>query len=432
MPGQVKQVKRYDSTDVGKWMTTPFKKNADGFLTGRAIVTSVGVFTYLNTDGTTTKELRLPEEVFARDSLDSMKLKPMTNDHPSERVNPDNAKALQIGSLGSNVSDWVDNYGVKYPDDMVLERGRDTHASDGFHVSIDLTITDASAIKDAENGKLALSMGYVCEIEETSGVWCGMAYDCIQRKIRYNHCALVDGARAGDAARIRFDDIGIHLDSGDAVLVNIPSGSTRGDQAKNQEEKTMKYRLDNGMEYDAPEGFVQAYVSMKEKADAAIARADAAEKVVGDSKTTLSTLEAERDTAKARADKAEKELKEAQVALNDPKRLDAAIEGKIALYDAAKKADVEIKKDMTDMDIKKAVILSVFPEAKFDGKDEAYVSARFDSTVELLKNKADGASRIVAGENFNGQERRDSNTAHQDMVDKLWKISNGIDDSEED
>jgi len=422
------QVKRYDSLDSGKWMTTPFVKTPDGFLTGRAIVTSVGVFTYLNADGTTSKELRLPQEVFARESLDSMKLKPMTNDHPSEKVNPNNAKALQIGSLGNNPSDWVDNYGVKYPEEMELERGRGNNYTDGFHVAIDLTITDAAAIKDIENGKYALSMGYTCEIDETSGVWCGMAYDCIQRNIRYNHCALVDGARAGDAARIRFDNNDIHLDSGDAVRVNMPSGETRGDQAQNQEDRTMKYRLDNGMEYEAPDGFIQAYVTMKEKADAANTRADAAEKAATDNKAALSKLEAERDTAAARADKAEKELKAAQDALNDPKRLDAAIEGKLALHDAAKKAGVEIKNDMTDSDIRKAVILSVFPESKFDGKDETYISARFDATVEFLKTRADGKSRVVAGENFNGQTRRDSSTAHQDMVDKLYRMSNNIDD----
>jgi len=192
----------------------------------------------------------------------------------------------------------------------------------------------------------------------------------------------------------------------------------------------MKYRLDNGMEYEAPDGFVQAYVSMKEKADAAVSRADAAEKAVTDNKAALSKLEAERDTASARADKAEKELKVAQDALNDPKRLDAAIEQKLALHDAAKKANVEIKNDMSDSDIRKAVILSVFPESKFDGKDETYIAARFDATVEFLKSRADGKSRIVAGENFTGKERRDSSTAHQDMVDKLYRISNGLDDDE--
>lgn len=192
----------------------------------------------------------------------------------------------------------------------------------------------------------------------------------------------------------------------------------------------MKFRLDNGMEFDAPEGFVQAYVSMKDKVDAATQRADAAEKAVADNKAALSTLEAQRDTEKARADKAEKELKEAQAALDDPKRLDAAIEAKVALHDAAKKAGVEIKNDMSDLDIQKAVILQVFPESKFDGKDETYIAARFDATVEFLKSRADSKSRLVAGENYQGQGRRDSATAHQDMVDKLYRMSNGLDDDE--
>lgn len=430
-----KTVKRYDSLDPGRWMTTPFTKTAEGFLTGRAIITCVGVFTYRNKDGGTTRELRLPEEVFAVDSLNSMKLKPVVNNHPAEAVTPENAKALQIGSLGNNPSDWVSYYATINPEG-ISERG--AHGSDGFHVAIDLTITDAAAIKDIEeNGKAALSMGYACEIEETSGVWCGMAYDAVQRNIRYNHCALVDGARAGDAARIRLDgekepvgnSFDIHLDGGDAAQVNIPSGETRGDQAQDQEVK-MKIRLDNGIEYEAPDGFVQSYVSLKEKAEAAAARADTAEKAVAGNKTALSTMEAERDSAKARADKAEKELKEVQAALNDPKRLDAAIEAKLALHDAARKAGVEIKSDMTDEDIRKAVILSVFPESKFDGKDETYVTARFDATVEFLKTRADGKSRVVAGDNFQGQPRRDSATAHQDMVDRLYRMSNGLDEDE--
>jgi hypothetical protein len=428
---------RYDSIDPGRFMTSPFTKTPEGFLTGRAIITSVGVFSYRNKDGTVTRELRLPEEVFAADSLNSAKGKPVVNDHPAETVTPDNAKALQVGSLGNNPSDWVDSYGAFFGDKNG-ERG--LRGSDGFHVAIDLTITDAAAIQDVESGKRSLSMGYSCEIDETSGVWCGMAYDCIQRKIMYNHCAIVDGARAGDAARIRFDsadehpaenEFGIHLDGGDAAQINIPSRSdSGGDQAQNQEVKTMKYRLDNGLEYDAPEGFVQAYVSMKEKENAATARADAAEKTVSDNKVALSKMEGELDTAKARADKAEKELKDAQAALNDPKRLDAAIEAKLALHDAAKKAGVEVKSDMTDEDIKKAVILSVFPESKFDGKDEPYITARFDATVEFLKTRADGKSRVVAGDSFQGQPRRDSATAHQDMVDRLYRLSNGLDENE--
>jgi hypothetical protein len=69
------------------------------------------------------------------------------------------------------------------------------------------TINNADAIEDVLNGKRALSMGYECEIEKApeGATWLGMAYDSIQRNIRYNHCAIVDAARAGGC---RFDSSG--------------------------------------------------------------------------------------------------------------------------------------------------------------------------------------------------------------------------------
>jgi hypothetical protein len=421
-------VKRYDSLDFGRWMTTPFTKTPEGFLTGRAVVTSVGVFTYRNNDGSITRELRLPKEVFAVDSLNSMKLKPMVNDHPTEAVTSENAKNLQIGSLGNNPSDWVNTYGAFFGDENG-ERG--LIGSDGFHVAIDMTLTDAASIQDVESGKWSLSMGYSAEIEEKSGVWCGMAYDAVQRNIRYNHCALVDGARAGDAARIRLDGkneetgdaLGIHLDSGDAVRIDIKPGETGRTQPKVQEENIMKYRLDNGMEYEAPDGFIQAYVTLKEKAD----NADKTlAKEREDHKAAISKLEGERDGAKDRADKAETEAKKAKEdAALSPEKVKVAAKEMAALYDAADRAGVEVKDDMADMDIKKAVITTVFPKADLKDKDDAYISARYDSALEMLENRDDGESRAVAGEIPSAEPRTDSASARRRMVELNRRISRG-------
>jgi hypothetical protein len=148
----------------------------------------------------------------------------------------------------------------------------------------------------------------------------------------------------------------------------------------------MKYRLDNGMEYDAPERFVQAYVSMKEKAD----NADKTlAKEREEHKTAISKLEAERDTAKDRADKVGAEAKKAK-------------------EDVAARASVEVKEDMADLDIKKAVIAAVFPKADLKDKDEAYISARYDSAMETLENRADGESRTVVGDIPSTETRTDS------------------------
>jgi hypothetical protein len=401
--GEPKKVTRLDSFDPGRWMTTAFTRTAEGFLTGRAIVTSVGVFTYKNADGTETRELRLPEEVFASASLETMKLKPVVNDHPKEKVTDENVQKYQVGSLGSN------------PSSTVQERNWDGYTpteklTDGFHVAIDMSITKKDAIEDILNGKRSLSMGYECEVEiaEPGSVWCGVAYDCIQRNIRYNHVAIVDAARAGDAARIR-------MDSADAVLINQP---------KNQEGNSMKKFTLDGVEYEADEGLINAYKAEKTRADAAD---KALETAKADHAKTLSTVTAERDTAIDRADKAEKELKEARDSASDTKKLDEAVNAKLMLMDAAARAHVEVKADMSDTDIRKAVISAVFPSAKLDGKDEVYIAARFDAAVEDLDNRADSDNREAGGSlpAAESKDRNDSAAAHQRMINRMLARSRG-------
>jgi len=413
---ELKKVNRIDSLDPGKWMTTPFTKTGEGFLTGRAIVTSVGVFTYLNADGTVSRELRPPEEVFARQSLDSMKLKPMANDHPKEKITAENAKVYQVGSLGNNPSDWIDSYGVRFPE----EQDRGSSGSDGFHVAIDLTINDKATVADVEAGKVALSMGYECDFEPATpgATWCGIAYDGIQRNIRYNHCAVVDRARAGDAARIR-------MDSADAVQILEQSGSSPKTNPEVGKMAMKKINLD-GVEYEGEERLVVGYQEHKSRADKAEAEL---KQLKADQGKAISTLEGERDAFKDRADKAEKELKEAKDAAADPKKINEAVNARMKLLDAAARANVEVKADQTDIDIKKAVIATIYPNVKFDGKDEVYINARFDAVVEDLDALEDGESRKVVSDGLpaisNSSSRNDSVAKRQGMIDRMAARSRG-------
>jgi len=399
------KVMRCDSYDPGRWMTRPFARTPEGFLSGRAIVTSVGVFTYKNQDGSVSRELRLPEEVFSSNSLETMKMKPVVMDHPEELVTQENIEQYQIGSLGSNPSSEVQykNFDGYTPPDQL---------TDGFHVAIDMIINKADAIEDILQGKRALSMGYECDTEmaEPGSVWCGIEYDCIQRNIRYNHCAIVDRARAGDAARIR-------VDNAEAV---------HADNHSNQEVKTMgmkKINLD-GVEYEGEEKLIQSYLDQKK-------RADEADKALQDAKDgharALSAMEADRDAHRDRADKMEKELQSAKAQVMDPKRLDEAVRAKVLLVDAAGRAGVEVKDGMSDLDIKKAVITALYPEAKLDGRDEVYINGRFDAAVEDLDRKNDGESRMVfAGVTPRGTDARyDSAAAYKRYVEHLKAQSRG-------
>jgi hypothetical protein len=75
-------------------------------------------------------------------------------------------------------------------------------------VLLPLILKDAKGIGQVESGKRELSAGYTCELDWTPGTTAdGHAFDASQRKIKINHLAIVDAARAGSKARIG-DDAG--------------------------------------------------------------------------------------------------------------------------------------------------------------------------------------------------------------------------------
>lgn len=403
-----KDIKRFDNIDNSQWMTIPFERTAEGFLKGRAIVTSIGVFTYKRKDGTIQRELRLPEDVFSIDTLNSMKLKPVTLNHPTELVTPDNANKLQVGSLGDNPSRTTQWHDTPYDE-----------ITDGINCAIDMVITNKDAIEAVLNGKQSLSMGYTCDLEmaQPGASWCGVEYDFIQRNIRYNHCAIVDAARAGDNAKIE-----LRVDSDDAVLEDMVIKTKGGSKM------LRKINLD-GIECQADEEVLHALNMAKTRADQA--EKDACEtkkttdkkvadmeKKVTEFEKRISELEAERDSAKEKADSAAAELEKVKADSADPKRLDEAVKAKIELLHNAELAKVEVKEDMSDLDIKKAIITSQFPKANFDGKDDVYIEARYDSAVEMMVEKNDSTIRQVTS-NLPPENRADENDARAKMIQRM-------------
>lgn len=374
--------------DAINYATSPAEKTAEGFLIARAPATSVGVFAYRNADGTPRYELRLPEEVFADESLASLKMKPLTLLHPDQAVTPDNIEQLQVGSVGSDIE------------------------TDSYRVYIPLAVTKADGIAAVENGSArALSCGYTCDIEWTSGTWMGVHYDCIQRNIRYNHVALVPVARAGDGNAIRMDGFG--------ELEKLPENFNQ----TNEEEMNLKTIHLDGADFQAEPQVIAALDKAQSRADAAEKELDqlrtdskaAAEKAAAEK----AAVEAERDTFKERLDAMEKEM---------PGKISAAVKDRLDIVGKATAAGVEVRDDMAEMDIKKAVILKQFPSAQLDGKDESYVNARFDCACELIKADAENKSRKDAAEttphnvNPTAQEKLEaSKKAYNERMDSAWQ-----------
>lgn len=126
-------------------------------------------------DGITQIE-RSAEEVFRPETLASFEGKPVTIDHPSEEVTPDNWRRLAVGTV-QNV-----RQGEGILNDLQIA---------------DLVITDAEAIKVVlEEGLREVSCGYQADYEQQAP---GRGS---QRNIVGNHVALVSAGRCGTRCAI--------------------------------------------------------------------------------------------------------------------------------------------------------------------------------------------------------------------------------------
>jgi hypothetical protein len=329
-----------------------FKETPEGYMAGRAVVTNIGVFMYPNADGTVVRELRRPEDVFALPSMMSLRGKPVTNEHPLEKVDVNNVKKYAVGMTEGNPE------------------------FDSYHVSIGMVITDANTIAEIKKGKRGLSCGYDCELlkADEGAMYLGMPYDYVQTDIKYNHVSLCEKGRAGDAARMRVDS------ASDNCLITTHRRDMRMDELRT-------INLD-GADYKAEDKVIEALKAANSRADGLQAQLDtySAEK---------STLEGERDSLKEKCDASLKEIEELKVKNADEAVIAQRVKDRITLLDVAKSVKVEVTDAMSDMDIKIAVIKAKSPGAKLDGKNEFYVQARFDCIIE--DKSVDASAEADAG-----------------------------------
>lgn len=159
-------------------------RTADGYLAASPRIARTGIQVYRGwemgvPERDTVRIYRPESEVFAPDSLRSYAHKPVTNDHPKEAVTSDNWRKYAVGHTA----------------DEILR--------DGGFIRIPLMISDADTVKDVDEGKIELSLGYTMELDWTPGKTDdGEPYDGVQRNIRANHLAIVAAARGGSRLRI--------------------------------------------------------------------------------------------------------------------------------------------------------------------------------------------------------------------------------------
>lgn len=400
MPGSDKE--------IDPFMESPFKKNDDGFLVGRAIVTNIGVFRYKKTDENgdivIIRELRHPDDVFDPESTATLRMLPITDTHAGGKVDIDNIKELQAGSTGDEIR------------------------RDNLHLSLPMKITKKETIDGiVEDGRKGISQGYKVDLVDQSGVFLGMPYDVRQTNIRYNHTAVnIDMGRAGDATIIKTDE---RFDSFDAVLVDDETieDNNRSKNLNKEDHIMAKFKID-GAEFETEREVIQHINKIQSDANSLQEKVKTLEK---DNKELEGTF----DELKGEKAKLDKELVEAKKA--NPEKIDEAVDERIKLIGIAKKHDVELKADdsgkvtLSNDEIKKAIICKDAPEGtaeKLDEKDSVYLNARFDAKLETLEAKeltdeekaADAnAKEVQDGDDKNKPEPKTSKEKHDAYVESL-------------
>ncbi len=418
------------------------ERTDQGYLRADATLTKVGVFKYLNGDGSIRRELRLPEEVERADALASFELAPLTRGHPTaaggRRV------LLDAGNTGKHQIGTVSSV-----------------RADGGFVRGRVQISDQAAIEAAEQGERQLSCGYRCDLEPTRGVTSGipgipdgLRFDAIQRNIRGNHVALVPQGRAGKEAEI-------HMDQADAELVpDVPESERDPASVVALHFEASRFDLAQARDWATKHGFSEGWAAgigtdtlMLAQRDPVHFRADSLETIelrpgvtatvgvrIDNSKTKpghgpkepgmetilidgvayevsqqvaqahakqtarhdaamdeLKAAKAEAEAAQARADAAEDKAKQAEAELakaSDPAVVAEAVAARVALEQAATKAlGADANFDgLSDAEIKSLVVVELAADkeaakTKLAECEPAYLEARYDAAIEGLAAK---------------------------------------------
>ena len=387
------RVVRIDNGTTGSVERTP-----EGGLRVAANFTRVGVLPY--SDGEKSwAELRPADEVFAADSLATLRGRPVTDMHPAERrVTADNWKKLSVGHVGDDV-------------------GHDDTFVNG-HVRIE----DADAVKSVDAGaRRDLSCGYDCELDPTPGEFNGERYDAVQRNIRYNHVAVLPPGkgRAGSEVSLRLD--------GAAIEVPRPEGATvhRADAAQGNAMKTIKikgkeYRVDDDAGLAQAQGAADAGASAEDKLNAALATSeDALKKALSE----LAGLKAAMDAKGKDATQGDDDGDVDEDDVPDDV-MDSLLELRATHQRVVGKP---VAKGTKASEVRKAIIAKIAPATKLDSMDAVQVKGMYTGIVAGLalngkRTRNDALAKTgaaAAGIDANGKAIGQADPTHTDEADPV-------------
>ena len=185
-----------------------------------------------------------------------------------------------------------------------------------------------------------------------------------------------------------------------------------GEQIIDMEVKEMsKIKLDNDIEYDVPAEVESAFKGMTEKAYEQ-------KKAFDELSAKFDSAQAEIEKLKADAEKAEADFKA---------KFDEAVATTIELREIARKHGVEKADELSNDEIKKAVVAKVHPKLNLDGKSAEYIEVAFDLAKDTEVQHEDAMAeqrKAMGGEIHHEDEEMDLEKVKAEFMEtesKLYK-----------
>lgn len=377
---------RFDKHEISKPTI-----DQNGYLHADARVTRAGVFVYHKADGSTTRELRHPDDVFKADSMATLENRPVTDGHPYPgKLDAKNTKQFAVGNL------------VKSPvkNDIYL----DTRMMVTDQTAIDKIMREDSPVRE-------ISCGYECKMVKESGIYQGERYDERQTNIVYNHVAIVDKGRAGPQARLV-------LDAADGAAEGFDIELKEDSKSPKQEKRTMlKIKL-------------AAIATKLFKTDAVVLeieeKSEPAVKVVLDqldgAVVHIRELETKLDAATTKTDTLQGEIDQLKIdAVIPPEKLASMVAERADVLGVAAHVGITDKLDDVDSDgIKKKIVLFKNPDLKADDLSSAgYVQGRYDSIIAGIKADNESLTSLAALQAATSGNGQHIKTDEEDGKDNL-------------
>jgi hypothetical protein len=304
-----------------------------------------------------------PEKVvFSKDALATLAHRPITIDHPSDRVTAENWRELSVGDVGGDI------------------------VRDGEFIRVPVKVMDAGGVKAVQTTHREFSLGYSASLDMTPGEYQGEAYDCALSDASYNHLAACRSARGGSDLRIvdeRPDDR--RKPANEAPVSSNPSGHDGPQNPLGDAEMPHTLIIDGLQVPDVSDAAKAAIEKLQGQVrDGATALSDA--------QTQVATLTTDKATLDAKVTTLEKQLADSKLS---PQQLRDAAKAYQGTVDKAKALGVAVGDDMDEPAIMKAVVSAKVGDAAKDWNDTQIAASFATLTSDVQAPVSDSLRTVI-------------------------------------